>query len=140
MIIDQHPTFGAWLIRQSDDDLETYGELVALVYFLETNGSAALVGYDECHPVVTSPYLYALRRTPPTTTTPYADRPPVMRMLFALTIDRDASVGAVLLLGGDKSRLGNLWYPPNVAEAHSRLTDWTNHTRARPIQQRGTRR
>ncbi len=63
-----------------------------------------------------------------------------MRMLFALTIDRDASIGAVLLLGGGKNRLGNLWYPPNVAEAHSRLTDWTNHTQARPIQQRGTRR
>ena len=36
------------------------------------------LGDPECHPVVTASYdMYALWRTPPTATTPYADPPPV---------------------------------------------------------------
>jgi hypothetical protein len=139
MNVDQHPSFATWLVEQSDD-LDLYGELLALIRFLETKGADDLDGYDECHPVVTSPYLYALRRTPPTMSTPYAEHPPVIRMLFALTLNNTDDISAVLLLGGDKTRLGNFWYPPNTAQAHSRLTDWTNHTRTRPLQQRGTRR
>lgn len=123
MMIFQHDSFYMWLTGQIEGDYDIGGELVSLITELETEGESLLIGHDECHPVVTSPYLFALRRTPPTNVTPYATRPPVLRMLFSL-IEHEGNVGAVMLLGGDKTRLGNLWYPPNIGEAHLRLQRW----------------
>ena len=69
MNVEHHPRFTLWLAQQADD-LDIYGDLSALLGALETQSEQLLSGHDECHPVVTSPYLYALRRTPPTMTTP----------------------------------------------------------------------
>ena len=159
MNVDHHPRFDSWLTSQSAD-LDLYGELIALITALEDLGAELLVGYDECHPVVTSPYLYALRRTPPTTTTPYATNPPVIRMLFGLvvptsneqtsndtgdTASQDAGIGsssgetAVMVVGGDKTTLGNLWYPPHIAEAHKRLREYALRTNTTPLKVRNQR-
>ena len=142
MRIDYHPKFASWLQDQSAD-LDVYGDVFALLGALEALGHELLVGHDECHPVVTSPYLYALRRTPPTMTTPYAMQPPVIRMLFAFTTvdERDASDtrSALMLVGGDKSRLGNLWYPPNIAETHHRLRHHALATTTTPFKARSQR-
>ena len=139
MKVAHHPQFTAWLDRQSDD-LNIYGELFALLGALETLGEARLIGH---HPVVTSPYLYALRRTPPTMTTPYATQPPVIRILFGFTIndERDTAgrPSAVMLVGGDKTRLGNLWYPPNIGEAHRRLRQHALATDTTPYKVRTQR-
>ena len=154
MNVDHHPRFDTWLNSQSAD-LDLYGELIALITALEDLGAELLSGYDECHPVVTSPYLYALRRTPPTTTTPYATNPPVIRMLFGLVVptnndtsndagndaSSDASSGetAVMVVGGDKTTLGNLWYPPHIAEAHQRLREYALRTNTTPLKVRTQR-
>ena len=105
--------------------------------------------------MVTSPYLYALRRTPPTTTTPYATNPPVIRMLFGLVVptnndtsdttsndagmDANSSETAVMVVGGDKTTLGNLWYPPHIAEAHQRLREYALRTNTTPLKVRNQR-
>ena len=144
MNVDHHPRFDTWLSSQSVD-LDIYGELIALITALEDLGADLLAGYDECHPVVRSPYLYALRRTPPTTTTPYATNPPVIRMLFGLVVDVSGiedvsgSETAVMVVGGDKTTLGNLWYPPHIAEAHQRLRDYALRTNTTPVKVRNQR-
>ena len=154
MNVDHHPRFDTWLTSQSAD-LDLYGELIALITALEDLGAELLAGYDECHPVVTSPYLYALRRTPPTTTTPYATNPPVIRMLFGLVVptnndtsdttsndagmDANSSETAVMVVGGDKTTLGNLWYPPHIAEAHQRLREYALRTNTTPLKVRNQR-
>ena len=138
MNVDHHPRFDTWLTGQSVD-LDIYGELIAFITALEDLGADLLVGYDECHPVVTSPYLYALRRTPPTATTPYATNPPVIRMLFGLVLDVSGSETAVMVVGGDKTTLGNLWYPPHIAEAHQRLRDYALRTDTTPVKVRNQR-
>jgi hypothetical protein len=56
--------------------------------------------------------MHALRRTPPSATTPYADRPPVLRVLYAYCRRPSGELVAVVLIGGDKTDLGNRWYPP----------------------------
>ena len=75
-------------------------------------------------------------------TTPFASAPPVIRMLFALTInpnDPGEAPVAILLHGGDKTRLANLWYPPNIAAAHSRLQTYSTATARHPKPERRTR-
>lgn len=96
---------------------------MALINALERHGRE--LGDPECHPVVTVRYdLHALRRTPPSAAAPYADAPPVLRMLFGYVTDETGSEIAVLALGGDKTRLGNRWYPANVARAQARIDEW----------------
>jgi len=47
---------------------------------------------------------------------------------------------AVVLLGGDKTRLANLWYPPNINEAEYRLDHYCrHHPDLNPIVKRGDR-
>lgn len=92
---------------------------MALLTALEEYGTD--LGDPESHPVVTSQCrLRALRRTPPTTATPYADGPPVIRVLYGFVAD-DRGLRAVVLLGGDKTSLGSQWYPPAIQEAERRL-------------------
>lgn len=138
MNVEQHPQFVAWITGYTGD-LDLFGELVALMSALETLGTAIFTGHDECHPVVTSPYLHALRRTPPTETTPYATRPPVIRMLFAVVTTPDNTPSAVMLVGGDKTTLGNLWYPPHVAQAHQRLREHMIRTNTIALRARSQR-
>ena len=62
-----------------------------------------------------------LHRIPPTTG-PYAEGPPVIRILYGFVAPVQGEVRAVLLLGGDKTALGDRWYPTNLAQAERRLT------------------
>ena len=82
--------------------------------------------------------MHALRRTPPTSITPYAVGPPVLRVLFAFVADDEGGEAALVLVGGDKTRLGNRWYPPQVRRAEDRLEQWCRHHPGyRPIVKRG---
>lgn len=104
-----------------EEDIGVAGEVQALIDALGRHGRD--LGDPESHPVVTSTLgLRALRRTPPTNVTPHAERPPVIRILYGFVRPATGEVRAVLLLGGDKTQLGNRWYPANLAEAERRLT------------------
>lgn len=77
---------------------------------------------------MTSRYdMHALRRVPPTAATPYAVGPPVLRILYAVCRTAAGGEVAVALVGGDKTRLGNSWYPANLAEAEHRLDQHCRH-------------
>jgi hypothetical protein len=82
---------------------------------------------DPSHPIVISALdMYALRRTPPTQYTPYADDPPVLRVPYVWFFDTSARFElAVVMLIGDKTTLGHLWYPAQVELIESRLApEW----------------
>ncbi len=139
-----HPLFDSWLRSLSgkgtDDGLdwwEVRAEIAALLMALETYGRS--LGDPECHEVVSTRLdMHALRRTPPTSTTPYAVGPPVLRILFAFVADDEGEEAAVVLIGGDKTELGNRWYPPHVTRAEERLEQWCrHHPDYRPIVKRG---
>lgn len=52
--------------------------------------------------------MFALRRTPPTTYTPYATSPPVIRIPYVWFADADTGEElAVVMLLGDKTDLKN---------------------------------
>ena len=118
-----HPLFERWLAAAAEADDEVFGEVMALLTALEVHGrQLGDPGREESHPVVTSRYdMHALRRVPASQTAPYATSPPVLRVLYAYCTTTRPSETAVVLLGGDKTRLGNQWYPANVAEAEQRL-------------------
>ena len=121
MEVVHHPYFLEWFEELIDVDIEVAGEIQALIDALAAHGRE--LGNPESHPVVTSRLgLRALRRTPPTGVTPYAEGPPVIRVLYGFAAPVQREVRAVLLLGGDKTDLGNRWYPTNLAETERRLT------------------
>jgi hypothetical protein len=118
-----HPALQAWLLRVEQLDFDVYAELSALLVALGRFGEE--LGDPESHPVVTSRVgLHASRRTPPSTAAPLAVLPPVLRVLYCFCLNAEGETVAVALLGGDKTQLGNHWYPPNVAEAERRLAEY----------------
>lgn len=137
-----HPLFERWLTELADADEEVFGEVMALLTALEQFGRD-LEGEarDESHPVVTARYdLHALRRTPPTGSTPYATQPPVLRIIYGYCRQDAGDEVAVALVGGDKTKLGSLWYPPHIAEAEQRLDQYCRHYKElTPIVKRGDR-
>ena len=139
-----HPSFDSWVQTLSGEDTddgldwwEACADIAALLMALETYGRN--LGDPECHEVVSTRFdMGALRRTPPTSTTPYAVGPPVLRILFAFVADDEGDEAAVVLIGGDKRELGNRWYPPHVTRAGERLEQWCrHHPDYRPIVKRG---
>jgi hypothetical protein len=137
-----HPLFERWLAELADADEEVFGEVMALLTALEEHGrDLDDESREESHPVVTSRYdMHALRRTPPSEAAPYAVAPPVLRILYAICRTSGGAEVAVALLGGDKTVLGNSWYPVNLNEAEARLDDYCRqHTDASPIVKRGNR-
>lgn len=121
MEVVYHPYFLEWFEELVDVDIEVAGEIQALIDALAAHGRE--LGDPESHPVVTSQLgLRALRRTPPTSVTPYAQGPPVIRVLYGFVAPAQRVARPVLLLGGDKTDLGDRWYPTNLAEAERRLT------------------
>lgn len=117
------PTAGTNRTRIPATGLRFLAEIMALINALERHGRE--LGDPECHPVVTARYdLHALRRTSPSTAAPYADSPPVLRVLFGYVTDGAGREIAVLVVGGDKTRLGNRWYPANIARAQDRIDEW----------------
>lgn len=142
MEVRYHPLFERWLIELAGADEEIFGEVMALLTALEQHGRALDdEAQEESHPVVTSRHdMHALRRTPPSEAAPYATKPPVLRVLYAYCTDHDAQDVVVVLLGGDKTTLGNLWYPPNVTEAEHRVDQYCRqHSDLSPILKRGNR-
>jgi len=139
MEVRYHPLFERWLSELAETDEEIFGEVMALLTAVEVHGrDLEDERREEAHPVVTSRYdMHALRRTPPTQTTPYASRPPVLRVLYAHCADPAGDDIAVVLVGGDKTTLGNLWYPPKIAEAEHRLEQFVRvHPQLQPITKR----
>lgn len=140
--IRYHPLFERWLAEVAEADEEIFGEVMALLTALEVHGrDLGAEDQEESHPVVTSRYnMHALRRTPPSATAPYATGPPVLRMLYTFCTTVSGEETAVALLGGDKTTLGNSWYPPNISEAEHRLDQYCrHHTDVSPIIKRGNR-
>lgn len=138
MEVRYHPLFERWLAELAEADEEIFGEVMALLTALETHGrDLDDERREESHPVVTSRYdMHALRRTPPSEAAPYADRPPVLRILYAICRNEVA----VVLLGGDKTALGSNWYPANLTEAEARLDQYARqYTDTTPIVKRGNR-
>jgi hypothetical protein len=125
--VEYHPAFAAqyYELCGNEKALEIAGEVTALLTALEDYGHdiEGEQPEDASHPVVTSRYrTFALRLTPPTVHTPYADAPPVIRW-FADTEAPDEV--AVVMLMGDKQTLGNQWYPKTVAQIEGRMIpDW----------------
>lgn len=139
-----HPLFDSWLRTVAGGDTddgqdwwEVLADIAALLTALETYGRD--LGDPECHEVVSTRFdMHALRRTPPTSTTPYAVGPPVLRVLFAFVADHEGGEAALVLIGGDKTALGNRWYPPHVRRAEDRLEQWCRRNPDyRPITKRG---
>lgn len=124
MVVRSYPRFLTWLNAVHHTDAVLFGQLSALVAALQTYGRE--LGDPHSHPVMTSRYdLHALRRTPL-----FSPDPPVIRMLYAFVGDTSTepiTEAAVLLVGGDKTTLGNLWYPPNTSLAEQRLEDYARH-------------
>ena len=146
MEIVLHPLFKAWLASLTDgsrgestDWWEVATEIAALLGALERHGRD--LGDPECHEVVSARYdIRALRRTPPTQTTPYAVGPPVIRVLVGFARHEEGKTIAVALAGGDKTELGNRWYPANVQRAQQRLNQWCSRNPGfAPIVRRGGR-
>ena len=55
-------------------------------------------------------------------------------------VGREVVADAVALVGGDKTSLGNHWYPPHIAEAQSRLDQYCRqYPELTPIVKRGNR-
>ena len=137
------PLFDRWLGElAAGDEEEVFGDVMALLNALESYGRELDdERREESHPIVTSRYdLHALRRTPPTQSTPYATAPPVLRLLYGYCRGADGSDVAVVLLGGDKSMLGSLWDRTNINEAEARLDQYCrNYNELTPILKRGNR-
>lgn len=132
-----HPTFVRQLRELSavavaeDRYMDLLGDVVALVGALEEHGHH-IEGYqdgDASHPIVTSRFeLFALRRTPPTIYTPYAASPPVLRIPYVWFDVEDGGEVAVVMLVGDKTKLGNEWYPRAVRQIEGTMIgEWRQH-------------
>lgn len=142
MEIRYHPLFERWLTLLAEDDDEIFGEVMALLTALEIHGrDLDDERREESHPVVTSRFdMHALRRTPPSEAAPYADSPPVLRILYAICKTQAGPEAAVALLGGDKTALGSNWYRTNLAEAEHRLEQYCRTMPSlTPIVKRGDR-
>lgn len=136
--IEHHPKFASQYVEManlagdSDEQLELFGDVTALLSALEEFGHDIEEDNHHpdaiSHPIVTSRYqTFALRRTPPTSVTPYAYTPPVLRIPYVWFIDRATSEEiAVVMLMGDKTTSGNDWYPATVNQIDnaSMVADW----------------
>jgi hypothetical protein len=124
--VEYHPVFAKQFeaLCNDLDALEVAGEVSALTNALEEHGHdiEGEAPDDPSHPVVTSRFqMFALRRTPPSVYTPYADSPPVIRIPYVWFTGERGEELAVLMVMGDKTALGNLWYPKTVSEIEGRL-------------------
>jgi len=129
------PLFEQWLAELAGADEEIFGEVMALLTALEEHGrDLDDERWEGSHPVVTSRFdMHALRRTPPSEAAPHAVGPPVLRILYAICETVAGAEVAVVLVGGDKTALGNHFYPVNLNEAEARLDNYCRqHSDRRP--------
>lgn len=127
-----HPEFARQFEELCQDPTmaEVAGEVSQLIDALATYGHDIEGEHedDASHPVVSARVrMFALRRTPPTEYTPYADAPPVLRVPYVWFIDGDSGMEvAVVMFIGDKSALRNAWYPAAIAKVEGQLIHtWT---------------
>lgn len=142
--VEFHPEFAQQYEQLCADEanLEIAGEVTQLIDTLETYGHEIEgdATDDPSHPIVISRLsMFALRRTPPTSYTPYATDPPVIRIPYVWFIDTTTQQElAVVMLMGDKTRLQNQWYPTKVQHIETKLVpDWE---RANPSHRATVRR
>ena len=128
--VEYHPVFERQMgpLWHNTALIDITAEISALLVALEHHGHV-IEGYadeDPSHPIVTSRYqMFALRRTPATIHTPYADKPPIIRIPYVWFRGSDDQELAVVMLMGDKSATGNQWYPQRVNNIETRLIpDW----------------
>jgi len=124
--VEYHPVFADQITElcEKPEAMETAGEVMALLGALEEHGRdlEGEASDDPSHPIVVSRYhMFALRRTPPTAYTPYADAPPVIRIPYVWFVDADGQEFAVVMLMGDKTRLGSDWYQAQVNKIEDQL-------------------
>lgn len=142
-----HPEFARQFEELCGDPemLEIAGEISQLIDALATYGHEieGEDAEDASHPVVTARVrMFALRRTPPTGYTPYADAPPVLRIPYVWFVDGESGGEvAVVMFIGDKTALANAWYPSTIATVEGRLIHtWTAaHPKHRPLPRRPRR-
>ncbi len=114
-------------IKMETSDLlaEVFGDVTGLITGLEELGHdiEGEEPSDASHPIVTSRFhTYALRRTPPNKFAQMAFKPPVIRIAYVWFSDTDRSEEvAVVMKMGDKTRLGNQWYPGVVQQLQNSL-------------------
>lgn len=123
MAVELHPRFVDQFeeMSKSEENYELLGEVNALVESLNTYGHEieGEADDDPSHPIVISRYrTYALRRTPPTVHTPYATQPPVIRIPYVWFSTPEGELPVVMYMG-DKTTLGNLWYPRPSTRSNS---------------------
>ena len=127
----------------SEELMELFGEVTALLLALEDFGHD-IEGEqpdDASHPIVISKYqTFALRRTPPTRFTPYAYSQPVLRIPYVWFDRPRGEQLAVVMLAGDKSELGNAWYPSIVQQIDgTMIPEWEHRNEQHKAQVRRTR-
>ncbi len=59
--------------------------------------------------------------TPPTAYTPYATEPPVIRIIYVWFVESSGDELPVVMLMGDKTLLGNRWYPSKVVQVETQM-------------------
>lgn len=131
-----HPKFASQykaLAASASDSAELselFGEVSARLLALEDFGHSieGEQSDDASHPIVASRYqTVALRRTPPTTFTPYAESRPVLRIAYVWFQGPGGEELAVVMLAGDKSDLGNAWYPGTVQQVDGTMVPEWEH-------------
>ena len=147
-VVEYHPYFSkqfqqlGQLADTSAAAAELFGDVSALTNALEDHGHdiESEAPAAASHPIVTSRYrAFALRRTPPTNYTPYADSPPVLRIPYVWCMDTELrSEFALVLMIGGKTKRKNLWYPMAVRQIQDELLpswqrQFPNH---KPLEQR----
>jgi hypothetical protein len=101
-----HPLFDHWLGMLATGDEEVFGDVMALLNALESYGRELDdERREESHPIVSSRFdLHALRRTPPTQSTPYAIAPPVLRILYGYSSNASGPEVAVVCWAATRRR------------------------------------
>ena len=137
-----HQAFADQLQALEQSNPAAFADVIALVTALRDHGRTIEGddhGSDPSHPIITSKYdTWALRRTPATYFTPEADGEPVLRIPYVWMEDGEGSTYALVLFIGDKTHLGNRWYPTAVARIENEfLPKWEGqHPGHRPRRQR----
>lgn len=142
MELRYHPLFERCLAALAEGDEEIFGEVMALLTALEIHGRE--LDDEQCeesHP------LSPLGSTCMRSGAPHLrkQRPTQRHRPCSASSTRSARLPpgdevAVALLGGDKTVLGNNWYPANLAEAEHRLEQYgRQEPDLTPIVKRGNR-
>ncbi|MDY7106773.1 MAG: hypothetical protein S0880_36825 [Actinomycetota bacterium] len=142
--VEYHWEFAEQLETLAATDISAFSDVVNLVKALDGYGHE-IEGDDHAsdlsHPIVSSRLdLWALRRTPPTWAAPDAAGPPVLRIPYVWMSDERGREYALVLFIGDKTDLGNAWYPRAVTRIEGTMIPvWEGQHpghRARPKRRR----